>query len=125
VPPSIDEAVLGAARRHLEKPARDRFRPFRSWKFWPAFATACLLLAGLGYFVVRQALLPHNERSLAREDVNHDGRVDILDAFQLARQSQSAANSDPRLDLDGDGVVDRRDAEIIAAHAVRLVKGGS
>lgn len=124
VPPVIDEAVLGAARRRLEKRAPARFRVFRSWKFWPAFATACLLLAALGYFVAKHALLPFGESSFAREDVNHDRHVDILDAFQLARQSHSGTASDRRLDLNGDGVVDGRDAEVVAAQAVKLQKGG-
>jgi hypothetical protein len=60
----------------------------------------------------------------AREDVNRDGRVDILDAFLLARQLQSGDNPGSSLDLNGDGVVDHRDAESIAAKAVKLEKGG-
>jgi hypothetical protein len=63
-------------------------------------------------------------RELAREDLNHDGRVDILDAFQLAREAQSGTKADQGRDLNGDGVVDQRDAEFIAAQAVKLEKGG-
>ena len=59
-----------------------------------------------------------------REDLNRDGRVDILDAFQLARQLQSGNDPGAGSDLNSDGEVDRRDVEIIAAQAVRLEKGG-
>src|SRR5262245_37151144 len=81
VPPTLDEAVLGAARRHLAEPRRSApgaFDRFRSWFLWPTVAAACLALIGLIYFFAKPA------KDLAREDLNHDGRVDILDAFQLA-----------------------------------------
>jgi hypothetical protein len=64
-----------------------------------------------------------HEPTLAREDLNRDGRVDILDAFALSRQLRDGKASSTGLDLNGDGVVDERDAEVIAARAVRLEKG--
>jgi hypothetical protein len=60
----------------------------------------------------------------AQEDLNGDGKVDILDAFMLARKLQDAHVSDPHLDVNGDGVFDQRDVEAIASHAVSLAKGG-
>jgi hypothetical protein len=59
-----------------------------------------------------------------REDLNGDGKVDILDALMLAKKLQSAPSSDLQLDVNGDGVIDRRDIETIAAHAVSLEKRG-
>ena len=59
-----------------------------------------------------------------REDVNHDGQVDILDAFALARQLNERASVPSPVDLNGDGVVDDRDVELITAHAVSLGGGG-
>jgi hypothetical protein len=120
VPPTIDEAVLREARRHLGKPQRPRY----SWRLWiPRFAAAAALVALLTYGFVRQG-----SRSrppvFAREDLNHDGRVDILDAFALARQLKSGLVPGPGQDINGDGVVDERDVETIAAQAVRLQKGG-
>ncbi|MCL4785299.1 MAG: hypothetical protein KJ070_00695 [Verrucomicrobia bacterium] len=50
--------------------------------------------------------------------------MDILDAFLLARHLQSGDKPELNLDLNGDGVVDHRDAETIAAEAVKLEKGG-
>jgi hypothetical protein len=121
VPPTVDEAVLRAARRHLAPPQRSGFNPLRFWLQWPVAAAACIVLIGLVYFVARPG---GKNFAYAREDINHDGQVNILDAFQLARQLRSDRKPASGLDLNGDGVVDERDVEIIAARAVKLEKGG-
>jgi hypothetical protein len=122
VPPVVDEAVLAAARRHLSGAPRSLpglFRVFRLRLAWPALAAACVVLIGFVFFFMKSG----RDADLARQDLNHDGQVDILDAFRLAREWQAGARpSGP--DLNGDGVVDRRDAELIAAQAVKLQKGG-
>ena len=118
VPPVVDEAVLGAARRQFARPQRPGSGPFRFWFLWPALVTACFILVGLLQFQFRP------KPQFAREDLNHDGRVDILDAFQLARELQAGRKPAPGMDLNGDGVVDQRDVETIAVHAVSLKKGG-
>jgi hypothetical protein len=118
VPPAIDGVVLETARRQFPRSAGER-NFFRSWMIWPVFATACAIVVATVYVLTPR---DHGKTLYSREDLNHDGRVDILDAFALARQvrdGKTAAN----LDFNGDGVVDRRDAEIIAAHAVKLEKG--
>jgi hypothetical protein len=74
------------------------------------------MLVGLIHSLTKQT------PTCAREDLNHDGRVDILDAFQLARELR--AGKKPAVDLNGDGVVDERDADVIATRAVSLEKGG-
>jgi len=117
VPPSTDAAILKAARQHLARPERKHF--FRPWLLWPTVAAACIALLGLTYFISR----PVNPQ-FTREDLNRDGRVDILDAFQLAREMESGDHSASNADLNRDGIVDRRDAELIATHAVQLGKGG-
>jgi hypothetical protein len=60
----------------------------------------------------------------SRGDVNHDGQVDILDAFALARELKAGAHPSRQLDINGDGVVDERDVATLAARAVSLEKGG-
>src|ERR1041385_5831152 len=84
VPPYVDTAVLKAGRQRLAKESEPRRSFFRSWKFWPAFATACLIIGGLVYLVT--GAFKSEQTRFAREDVNHDGRVDILDSFALARE---------------------------------------
>ena len=48
----------------------------------------------------------------------------MLDAFALARELEADAASRPQHDLNGDGVVDGRDVQILAARAVNLEHGG-
>ena len=58
-----------------------------------------------------------------REDLDHSGRVDILDAFALARRLASPGQIDLQWDMNGDGVVDERDVDVVARAAVRLPTG--
>jgi hypothetical protein len=123
VPPTADEAILRAARRHLEGSPRARPGWFRLMP-WVAAAAAILLLATIPQLFHKTApgLAPGS--TFAHADLNHDGRVDILDAFALARQLKSGQSINPQLDLNGDGVVDERDVATIAARAVTLERGG-
>ncbi len=121
VPPAVDSIILNAARRHLAQPERRKFQFFRPWIAWPALATACLVIVGLMVFTTRR---PSSAQTFPREDINQDGRVDILDAFQLARSLQSETKPAAASDVNHDGVVDWRDTEFIAGRAVKLGKGG-
>lgn len=58
-----------------------------------------------------------------RGDVNGDGRVDILDAFVLAKAVEAGAAAG-EWDLSGDGRVDRADVERVARAAVAVRGGG-
>ncbi len=49
--------------------------------------------------------------------------MDILDAFKLARQIESADSAEIKLDVNGDGKVNRDDVDLVASAAVRLDKG--
>ena len=113
IPPTLDEAVLREAHQRLA-PARKPSFNFLRWLPWLATASAVVLATSLIYF-------SHQPR-FAREDLNHDGKVDILDAFTLAKQIKSGAPLKSALDINGDGIVDARDFETIAAHAVKLDK---
>jgi hypothetical protein len=145
VPPTVNEALIQAARKHLGPGERPRPRWFRliPWTMATAGLAAAVLLAyphakdlldlGQAKRVARRGLeIPTDSRiqpqakglAYAREDLNHDGTVDILDAFMLARKLQSVPPFDPNLDVNGNGVVDHRDIETIAAHAVSLENRG-
>jgi len=123
IPPTLDEAILQAARKHLSKPERPRFKwlPVLPWL---GAATAMIVAGAFLFFHSQPGSHPSNPSAFARQDINHDGRIDILDALALARQLKQGTVSDLRLDVNGDGVVDDRDMQIIASEAVKLNKGG-
>jgi len=124
VPRTADEAVLRSARKHFAPAKPHASNPITRWLRWPALATACLLLCAVAYRITRTPSSSNPDLAYVREDLNRDGRVDILDAFQLARHLQSGVEPRRDLDFNGDGVVDQRDASTIAAQAVKLEKGG-
>jgi hypothetical protein len=122
IPPTADQAILRAAREHLEGPQRSRPGWFRFMP-WVAAAAAIVLLVALPQFSKRPAPAPARDSASARWDLNRDGRVDILDAFDLARQLKQGGAKNLQQDLSGDGVVDERDVAAIAARAVKLEQG--
>ena len=65
--------------------------------------------------------MEHVETQTARaEDVDGSGRVDILDAFALARTLSRGGRVEPELDFTHDGRVDRADVDHVAQLAVRI-----
>lgn len=124
VPPSVDDAVLSAARRTLNRPAPEAPRASRWWEIqnWPnwaripGLAAAGLLVAFFSFWLASSRF--------DREDVNRDRVVNILDAFQLARELRSGAPLPSRFDFNGDGIVNQADADAVAAKAVRLERSG-
>jgi hypothetical protein len=113
VPLSVDDAILKPARTQLRPAAKPSLR-WPRWVLWPALAGACAIVA----LVVRM-LIP---AQFAREDLNRDGKVDILDSFALARELKNGDSPPAYLDVNGDGVVNEQDVNAIASHAVALRK---
>jgi hypothetical protein len=109
---SVDETVLARARERFAEVRRRRARFTAAW--WTAAAASIALMAVVGLSLIQK---PHYERA----DIDRNGRVDILDAFALARRVQQGGVTGP--DMNGDGVVNRTDVDIIAAQAVKLKRG--
>ncbi|MBI2926381.1 MAG: hypothetical protein HYY24_11860 [Verrucomicrobia bacterium] len=146
VPPSVDEAVLAKARAHLAESTSTRgtrsiraalakaraylaeFNPmpfaWRPLAPWAALAASLVIVAWLAHTLTKPASNPDGGTTFAREDLNQDGKVDILDALVLARTIEQGQTPGGQFDLNGDGAMDRRDAEVIAKRAVNLEKGG-
>jgi len=118
IPREVDDTVLAGARPELAR-LRARHSRGRMAK-WLALA-ACIVALGA---LVRLWLPSGGPRPFAREDLNRDGRVDILDAFQLARDIKAGRARKATEDFNGDGRVDAADVQILARRAVSLGKGG-
>ncbi len=122
IPPTVDEAIVRAAHRHLSRQEPPWFKWSRLIRWGMAVAALVLLLAIVPHALRKVGPTPGS--TLVRGDLNHDGQVDILDAFALARELKAGAHPSPQLDINGDGVIDERDVATLAAQAVSLAKGG-
>lgn len=124
VPGEIDRAVLAGARRG----------PVLRWRGLGAGLAAA---AALGVAVSAWVLSPRARQGagpavgssspsaglgVVAEDLDGDGRVDIVDALRLARAVERGETG--AWDFNGDGAVDRGDVDALAARAVRLPGGG-
>jgi hypothetical protein len=110
VPAELDRAVLNRTCRHLLSRQRRWYRVIR-WAGSVAAAAAIIILACVFFNLNHSTVGP---------DIDHNGRVDILDAFKLARQIESSDVHNRKLDFNGDGVVNQEDVDIVALAAVHL-----
>jgi len=123
VPPQIDRTILDQARRRLAKPRRIILR-IR----WAGGIAAAAAVIALGVFLYQGPTSPNHpsaaiQQSAAAErraDIDGNGRVDILDAFRLARSVESRGPTAADWDINNDGRIDRDDIDAVAFAAVRL-----
>jgi hypothetical protein len=119
VPPQIDAAILSRARADYAR--RFARRPFVRWLAAAASIAAVIAITFTLRFTLHR---PEDPRQLARfapGDIDGNGRVDILDAYLLAKRLGTGVKPDPAWDVNGDGVVDQKDVDWIANRAVRIV----
>jgi hypothetical protein len=116
VPARLEEALRTATQRP----------PLRSRPWWLAGTAAAAAAAGLLLWLYLTAsppaaMTPPIARAeFDRADFDRDGRVLVLDAYRLALALRRGETVPGSCDLDGDGRVDARDVDQIAAAAVRL-----
>lgn len=127
VPGEVDRAILSDARRHLVGRGRSRLI------FRLAPLTAAAAAIALVFWAVSQRTpTPSDQQPVAQraavqtrltEDIDANGRVDILDAFVLAKRVEGRGSLESRWDFTGDRIVDGRDVDHVALAAVSIDKG--
>lgn len=141
-PAEVEQAVRTEAREQI-----GNLRRHRRWGFWSSIA-ACVGFVFIMQQVMRTSTLPEIDdrerlvQSPAPEvagrgiaamkiaeinpaDIDGNGRVDILDAYVMARSMANDSTSpNPAWDINADGTIDQRDIDAVAQSAVRL-KGGA
>jgi len=124
VPVELDQTILADAKRSF-------LGRRRAWmligRLSIGIATAALVAIAVRVFVAAPSSHPPTAmvqppKLYQIADVNHDGRVDILDAYIVARTIARHEPLDPAWDINGDGVVDQKDVDLIATLAVRAAR---
>jgi len=126
VPPDVDRAVMDRAHKHFAPLQSGKGRLLRIHWAWRIAAAAAIIILAFSLDLTKQTG-PTTDRFLLSEtqakDIDRNGRVDILDAFKLAKNIESAGNTQIKWDFNGDGLIDRSDVDVVAFAAVRLDKG--
>lgn len=126
VPPEVDRAVLDRAQKHFAQMQPDKSKRLRVHWAWRIAAAAAVIILAFSLDLTKQGG-PTTDSFSVREsravDIDQNGRVDILDAFKLAKQIESAGPAETEWDINGDGLIDRGDVDVVALAAVRLDKG--
>jgi hypothetical protein len=125
VPPEVDRAVMDRAYRHFAALQSGQGKRRIHWA-WRIAAAVAVVIFAFSLDLTKQAGPTKDRASLSKiqpVDIDRNGRVDILDAFKLARHLETASPSEKEWDINGDGVIDRSDVDIVAHAAVRLDKG--
>jgi hypothetical protein len=149
VPPEVDRAVMDravehfaalqsgqgklwrgrpglASRWHLasgKKQGQDALATHWAWRI---AAAAAVIIFAFSLDLTKQTGPATDSFSISKTqpvDIDRNGRVDILDAFKLARHIESADRIETEWDFNGDGLIDRNDVDVVALAAVRLEKG--
>jgi hypothetical protein len=126
VPPEVDRAVMDRAHKHFVPLQSGKGKRLRIHWGWRIAAAAAVIILAFSLDLTKQTGPTTDSFSLSKTqatDIDRNGRVDILDAFKLARHIESAGNTETKWDFNGDGLIDRNDVDVVANAAVRLDKG--
>jgi hypothetical protein len=125
VPPGVDRAVMDRANKHFVALQSGKGRRRIHWG-WRIAAAAAVVIFAFSLDLTKQAGPTKIRSPLSKTqavDIDRNGRVDILDAFKLARHIETNSPPEKAWDINGDGRIDRSDVDIVAHAAVRLDKG--
>ena len=126
VPPEVDRAVMDRAHKHFAGIKSGKGRLLRIHWAWRIAAAAAVIIFAFSLDLTKQTGPATDRFSLSETqaaDIDRNGRVDILDAFKLAKNIESAGPAETEWDINGDGLIDRSDVDVVALAAVRLDKG--
>jgi hypothetical protein len=132
VPPEVDRAVMDRVNKHFAAVQSGKPRRWRVRWAWRIAAAAAVIIFAFSLDLTKQIVPTTDHLPLVRAvrepplqpvDIDRNGRVDILDAFKLARQIETDAPAETEWDINGDGLINRSDVDMVALAAVRLDKG--
>ena len=128
----VDRAILDRAIQHFDRLefSKTKQHLIRWSVVWKVAAAAAVIIFAFSLdLTLKPEVQEEPEMSRmaiskgANFDIDNNGRVDILDAFMLARRIESENYNEKQFDINNDGLVNRDDIDKIAMAAVRLNKG--
>ncbi len=125
IPPEIDRAVMDRAHQHFTQ-KHWSYHILRHISIWRFAAAAAVIIVAFSLNLAQKSGPTTNQSLLVEAravDIDRNGRVDILDAFKLARHIESVERTETKWDINGDGLVNSNDVDLVASAAVRLDKG--
>jgi hypothetical protein len=128
VPPEVDRKILEMADKHFAEQRKTGRVVILRWAGRVAAAAAIILVTAILY-VQFESKTTHYKTGLDKfaavvgESINPAAKVTILDAFTLARNIDAGKKIEKSWDLNGDGIIDKRDVDAVAFAAVRLHDG--
>lgn len=126
VPPEVDRAVMDRAHKHFAPLQSGKGGRLRVHWAWRIAAAAAVIILAFSLDLTKHTGPATDRFSLSKAqatDIDRNGRVDILDAFKLARHIETAGPAETEWDINGDGLIDRGDVDVVAFAAVSLDKG--
>jgi len=119
-----DDQILNALRQDSIR--RNRMRWVIRYAIGSVAAAAAVILIAIKTTHHDQSAINNSDASVAiTEDVNRDGKLDILDAFLMARKVAANEPLMKEWDFNHDGTVDSKDVDVVAFAAVKLKGGGN
>jgi hypothetical protein len=122
IPPEFDRTITDMAHQQFAPKHWSRCI-LRHINIWRIAAAAAVIIFAFSLNLTQESG-PTTSQSLLVEaravDIDRNGRVDILDAFKLARHVESADHTEKKWDINGDGLVNSNDVDLVASAAVRL-----
>ena len=133
IPESVDNFILG----HIKEKSREIRRDQKVVRLFPRYKWAAAAVMGVLVCVVSFNLIYKKDRPAEKilteknspvsarlsKDIDGNGRVDIIDAYLMDRRLMSGVNIPKKLDLNGDGDINREDVNTIVKTAVSLGRG--
>ncbi len=122
IPYEIDRAVMDKAHEQFTQ-MHWGHRILRHISIWRVAAVAAVIMFAFSLNLTHKPgrttkkSIPVEARAV---DIDLNGRVDILDAFKLARYVESSERTEKKWDVNGDGLVNNDDVDMVAFAAVRL-----
>jgi len=114
IPAHIDHAILTRARTEY----RGRRRMWVGTR-WAAIGLAVAAMVVIAIRLATPVLDGSKPQVAQFGDINRDNQINILDAYMVARHIARHEPLDNAWDVNGDGVVDQKDVDLLASMAVQ------